>query len=214
MSFAVVGPRDQRRCAPSASARAGGASRCWSSSASGSSRACGWRTASCCAIMPPIEAPQTCALGHAQRVEQAGGVVGHVGDACRGRRPSGRRRSLIAVDGEVRHAEVVEVLDQADVAVVEADHAETACHQAARRSPSCQATSCMPRPMISTSGSPLTGPWSSTSSWMPLALKLASGQGLVVDASGWPVRKNQRRAPCGSNGCHWPGACASRSAIA
>ena len=39
----------------------------------------GCSIASVCAIMPPIEAPTTCARVDAELVEQAGRVGGHVG---------------------------------------------------------------------------------------------------------------------------------------
>ena len=66
---------------------------------------------------------------NAERVEHAGSVVGHVGHGV-GAGDRHADRVLQRIEGEVGCTEVVEALAQADVAVVEADHAIAPCHQA------------------------------------------------------------------------------------
>ena len=64
----------------------------------------------------------------AERLDQRGAVVGQVGQRVRA--PHAQAGEVAQrVQREVGHAEVVEALRQADVAVVEADHAKAARHE-------------------------------------------------------------------------------------
>ena len=93
-------------------------------------------------------------LGDAERVEHADAVVRHVAERVRALDAQAEGVAQ-RVEREVGNAGGVEALAQADVAVVEADHAKAARRPAAATKSSCQPSSCMPRPMISSSGSPL-----------------------------------------------------------
>ena len=85
---------------------------------------------------------------------------------------------------------------------------------------SCQATSCMPRPMIEQQRLAVAasrGPRPRARCRWP---RSASGRRVQAELAAAPasrraaVRKNQRRAPVASNGLHWPVGCARRSATA
>ena len=157
-------------------------------------------------------------LGDAERVEHADASAAMSAERVRALDAQAERVAQ-RVEREVRHAGCVEALAQADVAVVEADDAKAARRRARATKSSCQPSSCMPRPMISSSGSPCGEPWSSTSRRDAVGRDLHRGGGGAVSppspsASGRAVRKNQRRAPDTSNGCHWPIGCARRSATA
>jgi len=117
--------------------------------------------------------------------------------ACTGRRTALAQRG----PGEIGHAQVIEAVRQARVAVVDADDAKAARHEHLHQLVG-QPMSCMPRPMISSNGSPLAGPWSSTS--MPIAV----GGNAHQAPPGRPKRpdpQGPRRGPLRAQGDHAAG---------
>ena len=95
----------------------------------------GWRAASVWAIMPPIEAPITCAGRQVELVEQPRGVVGHVGERV-ARRARGAQQQL-----RDRRRRARDVRRAPDVAVVEAHDVEAARGELRGRSPRARRSS-------------------------------------------------------------------------